>query len=288
MRLALTSDLHVDHHPEVVGLVAERLRRLEPDVVVVAGDVSHDPAQVERALAGLGAKQLVFVPGNHDLWMGPDGADSRRRYEEVLPARVRDAGAHCLGRAPVEIGTVLFVGVTGWYDYSLRLPDLPCTLEDYRRGAYGKLRWNDVHHVVWPGCADAVEICAEMVASLERQLQVAGPKIVVTHHLPFAELVTHFRDLPIPAEIRQVPWDYLNGFMGSARLGEAIARAEGVKLGMSGHTHFRKSAQISKLGGVRWEVSPVGYPREYRRMGLDLEARVAERVTLIEVESGTV
>jgi len=280
VRLALTSDLHVDHHPEVVPLVAERLRRLEPEVVVVAGDVSHDPARLEAALAGLSAPQLVFVPGNHDLWKGPDGVDSRRRYEEVLPARVRDAGGHYLGRAPVEIGTVFFVGVTGWYDYSLRRLDLPCTLDDYRRGAFGKLRWNDVHHVEWPGCAGAEEICAEMVASLERQLRVEGPKIVVTHHLPFAELVTSFRDLPLPAEIREVPWDFLNGYMGSVRLGEAITRARDVKLGMSGHTHFRKSALI---GGVRWEVSPVGYPREYRRMGLDLAARVAERVTLIEV-----
>jgi len=280
VRLALTSDLHVDHHPEVVPLVAERLRRLEPDVVVVAGDVSHDAAQVEAALAGLGARQLVFVPGNHDLWMGADGIDSRRRYEEVLPARVRDAGGHCLGQQPVEIGTVFFVGVTGWYDYSLRRPDLPCTLDDYRRGAYGKLRWNDVQHVRWPGCAEAEAICAEMTASLEKQLQVAGPKVVVTHHLPFAELVTNFRDLPLPAEIAHVPWDFLNGFMGSARLGAAIARASDVKLGMSGHTHFRKSARI---GGVRWEVSPIGYPREYRRMGLDLAALVAERVTLIEL-----
>jgi hypothetical protein len=266
-----------------VPLVAERLRRLEPDVVVVAGDVSHDPARVEAALAALAAKQLVFVPGNHDLWMGPDGIDSRRRYEEVLPARVRDAGGHCLGKAPVEIGTVFFVGVTGWYDYSLRRRDLACTLDDYRRGVFGKLRWNDVHHVTWPGCADAEAICAEMTASLERQLQVAGPKIVVTHHLPFIELVTWFRDLPLPPGIGEVPWDFLNGYMGSARLGEAIARAGDVKLGMSGHTHFRKSAQIEEAGGVRWEVSPVGYPREYRRMGLDLASRVAERVTLIEV-----
>jgi 3',5'-cyclic AMP phosphodiesterase CpdA len=284
VRLALTSDLHVEHHPEVVAQVAAELARLQPDVVVVAGDVSGDLDRLEAALAGLGAKQLVFVPGNHDLWKGADGADSRARYYELLPARVANAGGLYLPTGPVEIGGFHFVGSTGWYDFSLRRMDLPCTLDDYRRGSFRQLRWNDVNRVVWPGCSSssyvAEEICAEMVASLERQLAVAGPKIVVTHHLPFAELVTSFRDLPLPAEVREVPWDFLNGFMGSARLGEAILRAGDVRLGMSGHTHFRKSAVV---GGIRWEVSPVGYPREYRRLGRDLAARVAERVTLLEL-----
>jgi Icc-related predicted phosphoesterase len=280
VRLALTSDLHVDHHPEVVGLVAERVKQLEPDVLVVAGDLSSSLPRIEATLEALRLQPLVFVPGNHDLWMGEDGADSRRRYEELLPRRVRDAGGHCLGTAPIELGGFVFVGVTGWYDYSLRRDDLPCTLDDYRRGAFGKLRWNDVHRVVWPGCSSAEEICAEMVRSLERQLATPGPKIVVTHHLPFAELVTSFRDLGLPSAVGEIPWDFLNGFMGSARLGEAIGRAAEVRLGCSGHTHFRKSARPL---GVRWEVSPVGYPREYRRLGGDLRSRVRERVTLVEV-----
>jgi hypothetical protein len=286
VRIALTSDLHVDHHPEVVALIAARLRELEPDVVVVAGDVSEDLDKVGWALAGLCRQtaqppRLLFIPGNHDLWMeGEGGADSRARYEELLPAKVREAGGECLGRTPVTIGGFHFVGVTGWYDFSLRRMDLPCTLEDYRRGVYGRLRWNDVHRVRWAGCATPEEICGEMVASLEEQLRVEGPKIVVTHHLPFAELVTSFRDLPLPPDVAEIPWDFLNGFMGSSRLGDAIARAKDVKVGMSGHTHFRKSAVVA---GIPWEVSPIGYPREYRRMGRDLETRVAERVTLVVV-----
>jgi len=109
-----------------------------------------------------------------------------------------------------------------------------------------------------------------MVLALQKQLQPSGPKVVITHHLPFAELVTTFGELP---------WDFLNGFMGSARLGEAILAASDVKLVCAGHTHFRKSAIVE---GIRAETSPVGYPREYRRAGKDLAARVVERVTLLE------
>jgi hypothetical protein len=105
---------------------------------------------------------------------------------------------------------------------------------------------------------------------------VAGqPIVVVTHHLPFIELTT---------SNGEPPWDFLNGFMGAARLGEAILATPGVRLAVCGHTHFRKSRAFDgPHGQVRAEVSPVGYPREYKRGGSDLATRVEERVTLIEI-----
>jgi 3',5'-cyclic AMP phosphodiesterase CpdA len=287
MRIVLTSDLHVDHHPEVVDLVAGRARALGADVLVVAGDVSAAPAHVEAALRALrpAARQgAVYVPGNHDLWSTPDGPNSRQRYEEVLPAAARAAGFQPLGADPVELGGVWFVGVTGWYDFSLRNRELDSTfsLEAYQTGSYGRLRWNDVAKVVWPDDhgerLDAPAICASQVRDLRRQLgEVAGrPSVVVTHHLPFQELVT---------SIHQLPWDFLNGFMGSSALGDAIRATPGVRLACCGHTHFRKSALIDRPTGgpLRAEVSPVGYPREYRRAGMDLPARVAVRVNAFDV-----
>jgi 3',5'-cyclic AMP phosphodiesterase CpdA len=282
MRLVLTSDLHVEHHPDVVPLVAERVRALAADVLVVAGDVTHDLGRLEETLAALrpSAPEAVFVPGNHDLWCGQGSPSSRARYEEVVPARARAAGFHALGEAPMQLDGAWFVGVTGWYDYSLRNPDLDGLFsdEDYRKGAWGRLRWNDKARVVWPGedgaPLDDPAICARQVALLEAQLAAAeaagGPIVVVTHHLPFRELVT---------STGEEPWDFLNGFMGSARLGEAIRRSPSVKLALAGHTHFKKSFELEGAGGtVRAATSPVGYPREYRRSG-DLAARVAERVT---------
>lgn len=286
MRLALTSDLHVEHHPEVVTLIAERVRALAPDVLVVAGDVTPHLATLEAALRELAraSPRLLFVPGNHDLWMLPGTPSSRERYERALPEACARAGVGCVGREPIEIDGVAFVGVTGWYDYSLRnrALDGTFTLDDYRRGAWGRLRWNDKLRVSWPG-DDGVElddpaICAAQVVSLERQLDAAGarPTVVVTHHLPLAELVTS-RGEP--------PWDFINGFMGSARLGEAMRRAAGVRHAVCGHTHFRKRATVDGAGGAfTVETSPIGYPREYARMGgLTLAERVADRVTSIDL-----
>ncbi|MCU1281672.1 MAG: calcineurin-like phosphoesterase family protein, partial [bacterium] len=129
MRLALTSDLHVDHHPEVVPLVAERVRALAPDVLIVAGDLSSKLDTLEAALAALrgSAPRLVFVAGNHDLWTLPGAPSSRERYEREIPALCARAGVDAIGAAPVDIGGVVFCGVTGWYDYSLRNRELDAT-----------------------------------------------------------------------------------------------------------------------------------------------------------------
>jgi 3',5'-cyclic AMP phosphodiesterase CpdA len=286
MRLALTSDLHVEHHPDVIPLVAERVRALAPDVLIVAGDVSSQLDTLEAALAALrtSAPRLLFIPGNHDLWTLPGQPSSRARYERDIPAACARAGVDALGAAPVDIGGVVFAGVTGWYDYSLRNRELDATFTraDYERGAWGRLRWNDTARVVWPDDdgaeLDAPAICDRQVASLAAQLADAGvrPTVVVTHHLPFAGLVT---------SKGEPPWDFINGFMGSERLGEAMRRAGNVRAGVCGHTHFRKRVDVDGGGGrFSVETSPVGYPREYARMaGLSLQERVRDRVTAIDL-----
>jgi 3',5'-cyclic AMP phosphodiesterase CpdA len=315
MRIALTSDLHVEHHPDVVGLVVERTRALGAEVLIVAGDVSHDLDRLEAALGALGraASRVLFVPGNHDLWCLPGTPSSRARFEEEIPRRCARAGVDALGDGPVEIGGVVFCGVTGWYDYSLRTRELDGTFsrEDYARGSWGRLRWNDKARVVWPGDdgapLDDPAICDGQVARLERQLDEAGahPTVVVTHHLPFAALTTSWSAVVGAAAARQVyapaaadgpesararlggelPWSFINGFMGSERLGQAMQRARNVVFGCCGHTHFRKRESFAGAAGrFVVETSPVGYPREYARYGgLTLAERVTDRVTAIDL-----
>src|SRR5690349_9886749 len=80
MRVAYTSDLHVEHHPEVVRLVAQRVEQLGPDVLVLAGDISHELSVVEDTLRPFAGRKTLFVPGNHELW----AKDSEVRYLEEL------------------------------------------------------------------------------------------------------------------------------------------------------------------------------------------------------------
>jgi 3',5'-cyclic AMP phosphodiesterase CpdA len=267
-------------------LLRQAIRRLEADVLVVAGDLTAHPDLLEATLAALrpSAREAVFVPGNHDLWCKEGEATSRDRYERLVPERARNAGFHALGsEAPPRLCGHRFVGVTGWYDYSLRNRELDqqFSLEQYAKGRCGPLQWSDKLRVIWPGdhggLLDDVGICDGQVAALEAQVAAIGdePAIAVTHHLPFVELVTSKGVLP---------WDFLNGFMGADRLGAALRRAPGLRLSISGHTHFRRDERVEHpRGPVRALTSPLGYPREYKRGGQTLEERVRERVTLVEI-----
>ncbi|MDN7674837.1 metallophosphoesterase family protein [Burkholderia oklahomensis] len=76
MRVFAVSDLHVEY-PENARWV-EALSRYEHtrDVLILAGDVATDPARIARVFDALAARfeAVVFVPGNHDLWLGPHDA----------------------------------------------------------------------------------------------------------------------------------------------------------------------------------------------------------------------
>jgi Icc protein len=75
VRIAHLSDMHFDGSPELVAGLASligRVQSLEPDVVVVTGDLTADgrPAELDAvagALARLDPIPRVVIPGNRDL-----------------------------------------------------------------------------------------------------------------------------------------------------------------------------------------------------------------------------
>ncbi len=279
-RVAFTSDLHVDHHPEVVDLVAARARESAADVLVVAGDVSPRDDRLADALRRLrdGAPRVAFVAGNHDLWCRDDASDSRARYLEVIPRLCAEAGVDCLHHAPVVLDGVTLAGQTGWYDFSLREEALDIPLEAYRRGRFGKLAWSDRRFIRWPGMADDAALTRWMADRLHRVVAAAPadrPLVVVTHMLAFDDL----------APRRPLPWGFVRGFLGSSLLGETIAAAaKPIALAIAGHTHFARRAVVT-LGGqdVIAETAPIGYPREIARQAPDLATHVNARVRVVDI-----
>jgi hypothetical protein len=283
LRLAFTSDLHSDHHPELIGLIAERIAGAA-DAIIVAGDVSPNLARLAEVLTRLRevVPIVVYVPGNHDLWCAAGTPDSRSRYLAVFPELCAAAGAVYLPSGPVVLDGVTLVGQTGWYDYSLRDPALDATvpLEAYARGTLGAIAWMDKQFVAWPGCDDRA-LTRFMVERLARDLAAAprdAPVWVVTHMLPFVELVAR----------RPLPWGFVNGFLGATALGAEIlaAAADGLPVvrAISGHTHFRRTASLQAGARViEAETSPIGYPREVARQAASLAEHVAARVRIMPV-----
>jgi Icc protein len=97
--IAQLSDVHVGgarYRKELLHTAIEEINAAEPDLVVIAGDLTDDgyPDQyplAEQELAAIAAPQVVRVPGNHDArnvgyllyedTFGP--RDSQRRFESA-------------------------------------------------------------------------------------------------------------------------------------------------------------------------------------------------------------
>jgi hypothetical protein len=133
LRLVLISDVHVggpDMPPARLARIVDRINRLAPDIVLIAGDLvtdkrlatrhySHDEAVAP--LAGLRPRlATVAVLGNHDHWR--DAAAARRALAR--------AGIELLENEAVQVGPVAVGGLDD--DFTDRA-DLPATLAALRR-----------------------------------------------------------------------------------------------------------------------------------------------------------
>lgn len=270
MRIAFTSDLHVDvpGNATLVRDMAARLPAIDADVLIIGGDVSSRP---ERDLSptlelfrSLRAVKL-FVAGNHDLWVtgGPTG-ESRRLYYRVLPALARRAGFTTLTTEPVLLGTTAFVGTAGWYDHSFAPEDGSFRPEDFAAGTFDGLVWQDRIHARFLDAdghpMDDPAVADMFAEDLESQIDAAlgaGARtiVAVTHHVAFPEM------LP-PATTPRAA--YFRTFLGSARLGRAIAASGACVLALAGHIHDPRDLRIH---GLRAVASPLGYPSDRSRVG---------------------
>ena len=290
MLLGFTSDIHIDYHLEAAGLIAGVLAEQEPEVFVVAGDVTPDMHLLEKTLSILAEakSRVLFVPGNHDLWCRshrfgdepPRGVDSLQRYEKVLPKVVSQAGAVYLPGSPYIVEGIGFVGVTGWYDWSLRNVELEDVLpmEVLKTGKYSSLEWMDGVCSYWGG-KDGVPweppvIVDYMAEKLNEGLSFLEPRVdrivVVTHFFPYAGL---------SEPIGEPRHDFVLAHAGSSKFGRIIDGYSKVKRVISGHIH---KPIHKKLRGddLIFQSSPIGYPKE---IALALFQHVRERVCVVNV-----
>lgn len=289
MRLAFTSDIHIDMNgAATLAILADRVREIGPDVLVVAGDVATGAATYLRTLLALrdAAPEVMVVAGNHDVWTAPEaaaaGLDSWKRLDAVLPALCREAGVHFLDAGPVVLGGIGFAGSLGWFDLSTADPDLGLPLETYRTGEWGGLRWNDHRLAVWGDGAGGRMVEREVADRLRARLAAhldaldTARVVAVTHTLPFVAQVARGAS---PA------WRFVNAFMGSTALGELLLADPRIELAIAGHTHLGSDLWIDRPDGslLHAMVSPLGYTREWR--GTSAEEAVARAIRVVDLSA---
>lgn len=259
MRLLAISDLHL------AGAVnREALDALPPhpdDWLIVAGDVAERIGMVADALALLADRfaQVIWVPGNHELWSRPSSEEPSgvARYD-ALVARARSLGVLTPddpfpiwpGPVPHGVGRLAIAPMFLLYDYSFRPEDVP--LE-------AVVEWAEETHNV---CSDEILLspapydsriawCDARLAETERRLRAeipAGTRTVLVNHWPLR------RDLVrIPRVPRFTPW------CGTIRTEDWHTRYDAYAV-VTGHLHTRRT---DMRGDTRFEEVSLGYPRQW-------------------------
>lgn len=139
VRAAFLADIHVagpDMPPERLARIVEQVNALEPDIVLIAGDLVSEKRTATRAytaaeiVAPLGKLDsplgVVVVPGNHDHWFDWDG----------LRSELHRHGIRVLQNEAAQIGSLAIGGVDDAYT---RRDDLPLTLNAMRGLEGGRL-----------------------------------------------------------------------------------------------------------------------------------------------------
>ncbi|MDG6079338.1 phosphohydrolase [Erythrobacter litoralis] len=114
LRVLALSDVHVsgpDMPPERVVRIAERLNRLSPDLILIAGDLISEKGtatkiyteeQVAAPFAAFKARYgMIVAPGNHDHWVDLDAMIAALETRGITVLR-----NEAVRRGPVRIGAV--------------------------------------------------------------------------------------------------------------------------------------------------------------------------------------
>jgi predicted phosphodiesterase len=255
MRIRALSDLHVEFR-ENLELIRDLARhRHREDVLIVAGDISHNLTRLRDVLAWLrdAFEKLFFVPGNHDLWiLGPDG-DSLEKFSSVLEVCASlDVSVYpeVAGRGE---GAVCIIPLFSWYTRPEEGPD---SLYKVKAGESGSLdMWADSFRIRWPSLDGAIP--TEHFLGLNRAPPDTDcPRVTFSHFLPR-------QDLMFPVSFAggggdPAPEFNFSRVAGSTLLEDQI-RALRPRVHVYGHQHRDRSRLVDDI----WYVSHcLGYPKE--------------------------
>ena len=257
MKLWATSDLHVGY--EENRKAVEALPAFPEDWLIIAGDTGETPAHLEFVLRTLSSRfaQLIWTPGNHDLWTPRTLASEKRgvaHYERLVAVCQKygvltpeDPYARWPGEGPARAVVPTFL----LFDYSFRPPSISreravaWAAESGVRSADEDLLAPDPY----PRCD---EWCAARVEATETRLEALPKdvKLVVANHFPLRYELAYLPRIP-----RFSIW------CGTTRT-ENWHRRFNFEAVVYGHLHLRSSRTIDE---VRFDEVSLGYPKQWNQ-----------------------
>jgi predicted phosphodiesterase len=269
-RLFAVSDLHVDFARNRDWVAGLDPGDYQDSVLLLAGDVSHRLERIRETFAVLKAifKEVFFVPGNHDLWVTGDHADSLEKLR-CLEEACREAGVL---RQPglVDSGNsvVQVVPLDSWYHEP---EDSGDTLFIGRDGdELWRDAWADYRRIRWPASpikGGIFEYMAESNRGRNRHAEHV-PVVTFSHFLPRRELLRGRTTRP-DSRTSEPRHGFNFSRVAGSRAIDRNLRSLHSSVHVYGHQHRNRDRLIN---GVRYVSHCLGYPAERDRSHIvDLE-----------------
>lgn len=240
MRVFALSDIHIDYEANAQWIAALSAHDYRDDVLILAGDVSDSQQKLRGCFQSLARrfKQVLYVPGNHDVWVRAEpNLDSLEKFAQLRLM----AGESGVSMDPYHHGSLSIVPLFSWYDFSFGVPS-PQLLE----------RWMDFRACRWPDAMNSGDVARHFYDMNRPQLDVSNDTVIsFSHFLPRIDLMPDY----IPHDKRM-----LYPILGADRIDKQI-RQLGSRLHVYGHSHVNRRVVID---GVKYVNNAFGYPHETR------------------------
>jgi len=239
MRVLATSDVHVDYAVNAQWVESLSLVDYQNDVLILAGDITDSLLKLERCFGMLARRfmKVLFVPGNHDLWVARDKNlhDSFQKLEEV-----RRVASQCdVSMAPFHRGTLSIIPLMSWYDFSFGQPTQEL-----------KQMWADFRACRWPDGMDTADVAARFQAMNHYQRRSDHETIIsFSHFLPRIDVMPE----TLPHRVK-----LLFPILGTRRLEQEVRRLRST-IHVYGHSHLNRRVQ---LDGTLYVNNAFAYPQE--------------------------
>ena len=237
MRVYALSDIHVDYDLNAKWIEGLSVADHQDDVLILAGDVTDSETRLAWCLGTLARrfKRVLFVPGNHDLWVIRDDRrkNSLQKFEEVSAVAASSGASMQVFRT----SRVTIIPLLSWYDYSFGEP-----------GDELRAIWMDYRACRWPDGTTERDVAVRFAALNEKHAAAAGETIITySHFLPRVELIPSMSS-------------FLRPVLGSTRLDEQVRQLRS-GIHVYGHSHVNRRVTID---GVSYVNNALGYPSEAR------------------------
>lgn len=273
MKIDILSDLHLDFWTKQNTTLSTKLLSTldqlltisnEVEVLIVAGDISHNPAQLnilEEIAKVYHYKKIFCVLGNHDLYLVD--YDQRKEFQDSLTKQrhyydFKSEIVTILNGDIVEYDGVTFGGAMGWYDASYQIKENALFSDPVH---IWKETMNDAHYIL--GYKDFYEIYEQEDPKVQKILDA---DIVITHVCPLAHNIA-FQEIYHGQESN----------MFFAFDGERYLEKTSAKYWVYGHSHGHHNFEVYDTKCV---MNTLGYPAEMGRQKMTIE--VVKKIVLVE------